>query len=161
MSRGSMVAVLLLSLTVSVALHSGEFTSTGDISAQLKVLHTFESTVYSALLLYILALAGFMLWFRAPVRRNLLVHCWGFSLYFLISSAMVYLRQLNVEEWGRLSSSWRMAAANLIMLAWIALITKDGEKPPGGQRGGLPADGRQRLLQQLENINEALERKRR
>lgn len=160
-SRGTMAAVLAVSLTVSLVLHAGDFTPRGDLSAAMKVVHLTESTVYSALLLYLLILVAFMLWFRAPVRRNLLIHCWGFSLYFLVSSAMVYVRGLGVDEWGRISSAWRMAAANLIMAAWIILITKDGERPPSGPSGDLPADGKRRLLQQLEEINLALERKQR
>lgn len=161
LTQGTLAVGLMVSLTMSIAAHSAEFTSNGDLSAVLKFIHMFESTTYIALLLFIVALAGFMLWFRMPVRRNVLVHCCAFASYFIVSSAMVYLRLLNVEEWGRISSAWRMAAIDLIMAAWIVLITKSGEDQTKGLPRLLPPESEQRLLRQLDDLNRALESKRR
>lgn len=159
LTQGTMAAGLAVSLGMSVAAHLPEFTSRGDLSIALKVLHVFESTTYVALLLFLAALAGFMFWFRMPVRRNVLVHCCAFASYFIVSGAMVYLRLLNVEEWGRISSSGRMAATDLIMAAWIVLITRSGEDQLQGLPRRLPPESEQRLLMQLERLNRALESK--
>lgn len=161
LSRSTMTMVLAASVALSAISHSGEFHSNGDISRLIKAVKLFETTTYTAMLLFLLALAAFMLWFPMPVRKNVLVHCCAFASYFVVSSAAVYLRMLNVAEWGRLSSTWRLAAADFIMLAWIVLLTQRGEQTSGAISFHISASSQERLLGQLDALNRALEAKRR
>ena len=161
LSRGTMAAVLTASLTLAFAAHYPAFTSHRDFSKWMNLVFLFETTAYSGMLVFIVALVAFMLWFPAQVKKNVLVHCCAFSAYFVVSSASVYLRQIDVAEWGRLSSSWRMLAADIIMALWILLITKRGEQEATGIALRFAPDSRERLLKQLDDLNRALESRRR
>lgn len=159
-TRGTMAVVLAGSVALSAATHLPEFTPQGDLSVALKAAHLFETVVYTALLFFLVAIAAFMLWFPMPVRKNVLVHCFGFAAYFVISSATLFIRQLDIQQWGRLTSLWRIVASDVVMAAWILLLSRRGEEESRNVSFHFTPASQERLLGQLDTLNRILESKR-
>lgn len=159
LSRGLLVAVLAASLAVSLALHAGEFNFSHEPAFWLRVLYLAETTVYSALLVFLLLLALFVLYHPAPVRKNLLAHGVGFTVYMVSSAAAVWLRNQDAEQWTRAASTLRLVFSLGGLALWAWLLRPDGEEESLTVHVPLSEQTGQRLLERLAALNSALEKK--
>lgn len=159
LSRSALLAVLLASLAVSLALHSSEFNFTNEPSFWLRVLYLTETTVYSALLVFLLLLALFVLYHPAPVRRNLLAHGVGFTVYMISSAAAVWLRNQDAAQWTRTASTLRLGFSLGGLALWAWLLSPRGEEESLEVHVPLSEQTGQRVLERLAALNSALERK--
>lgn len=159
LSRGALLAVLLASVAVSLALHSSEFTFANEPAFWLRVLYLTETTVYSALLVFLLLLALFVLYHPAPIRRNLLAHGVGFTVYMISSAAAVWLRNQDAAQWTRTASTLRLVFSLGGLVLWAWLLSPRGEEESVEVHVPLSEETGQRVLEQLAALNSALERK--
>ena len=153
--RWALTASLAASFVIgflSVYPHLG---STDPYPVLLSLSH-FQRLVYSALLLFILFISGFLIWFPVPLSRNTVVHTVLFAVYFSVSAVLVLLRFVAGPEIIRLLSTIWLAGRGLCILGWVFLLTRKGEKKSvvfGHQ--WRPHDGEQ-LIGQLQAINAVL-----
>lgn len=158
-SRITLLIALGASVIVSILLHWPEFSFSGEPFLWLRVQYLTETTVYSALLMFLLLLALFLLYHPAPIRRNLLAHGIGFSVYMLSSAAAVWLRNQDASQWTRAASTIRLGVTVAGLAAWAWLLSPRGEEETVHVHVPLSPETEQRVLARLEALNSALERK--
>ncbi len=158
-SRITLLIALGASVIVSILLHWPEFNFSGERFQWLRVQYLTETTVYSALLVFLLLLALFVLYHPAPIRRNLLAHGIGFSVYMLSSAAAVWLRNQDASQWTRAASTTRLGVTVAGLAVWAWLLSPRGEEETVQVHVPLSPETEQRVLARLEALNSALERK--
>ncbi len=159
LSRGALLGVLVLSLAASLTLHAAEFNFSNEPAFWLRVLYLTETTVYSTLLVFLLLLALFVLYHPAPIRRNVLAHGVGFTVYMVSSAAAVWLRNQDATQWTRTASTLRLGFALAGLAVWAWLLSPRGEEESVEVHVPLSEQTGQRVLEQLAALNSALERK--
>lgn len=158
-SRATLLAALCASLALSFALHWPEFSFAGEPYRLLRMVYLLETTVYSALLVFLLLLVLFVLYHPAPIRRNLLAHGVGFSVYLLSSAAAVWLRNQDAAQWTRAASTLRLGVTVAGLAAWVMLLSARGEEETVDVHVPLSRETEQQVLARLDALNSALERK--
>jgi hypothetical protein len=159
LSRATLAAGLVASVTLSLLVHSAEFTFSGEPFRFLRVIYLLETTVYSALAVFLFLLALFVLYHPAPIRKNVLAHGIGFSVYMLSSAAAVWLRNQDAAQWTRAASTMRLGITLLGLAAWAWLLSPRGEEESVEVHIPLSEETGQRVLARLDALNSALERK--
>ncbi|MBI4890606.1 MAG: hypothetical protein HY821_08265 [Acidobacteria bacterium] len=160
LSRRTMSGCLGVSLVLALAAHLREFLVMSPKAKFLQGLNLFESTVFTALLFFLVILAAFMLYYPTPIRKNVLLHSWAFSAYFAGTAVALYLSNTNFEAWNRIASVTRMSSATLSLMAWCLLLRKSWESESSAISVNHSKVSQERLLQQLESLNMKLERNR-
>lgn len=148
-------------LVASVAAHLREFDFTHEAFEAVRALHLVETTVYTALLLFLLILGAFVLWYPVPLKKNLILYSFGYSVYFMAMALGVYLRNLNPTEWTRLASTGRILVADCCLLVWLALVRRAWEDSGDGGDSAVHSLNQERILAQLDALNDALQARRR
>lgn len=127
-------------------------------SAEAALLFNFmllERMVTTSLLVLLLCLIGFASHFPVPVSRNLRVHASIFAVYFTVRTAILFLRMLfGLDVIGVVNACLQLLGI-ACLISWTALLTPAGEALPARRR---PTESEERLLAQLEAINESLMR---
>lgn len=159
LGRATMLVTICASAAVSLAMHWPEFSFAGEPYHWLRALYLLETTVYSALLLFLLLLALFVLYHPAPIRRNLLAHGIGFSVYLLSSAAAVWLRNQDAAQWTRAASTLRLGVTVAGLAAWVLLLSARGEEETVSVHVPLSSETEQQVLARLSALNSALEGK--
>jgi hypothetical protein len=159
LGRATLLATLCVSTSVSLMVHWAEFNFAGEAYRWLRALYLLETTVYSALLVFLLLLALFVLYHPAPIRKNLLAHGIGFSVYLLSSAAAVWLRNQDATHWTRVASTLRLGVAIAGLAAWALLIDPRGEEETVDVHVPLSEETERQVLARLDALNSALERK--
>ncbi|MBI5280625.1 MAG: hypothetical protein HY858_03005 [Candidatus Solibacter usitatus] len=156
LGRRSLWTALVCSLAVSVTTHLSEFDLTHEPIQILRIFQMLETTLCSALLVFLAVVAAFLTWYPAPVRRNLLVYAFGFSLFFATLSAGIFLRNLDPVRYTKLADLMRLSGSTCCLVGWLVLFRKRWEVVP---KEGMALHGAcaSRLLAQLEALNKALE----
>lgn len=155
----ALLAGLAGSTLASLLLHSSEFTFSNEPAFWLRVMYLTETTVYTALLVFLLLLALFVLYHPAPIRRNLLAHGIGFSIYMISSAAAVWLRNQDAAQWTRVASTMRLVLSLAGLAAWVWMLSPKGEEETVSVHVPLSPETEQRVLARLHALNSALERK--
>jgi hypothetical protein len=87
---------------------------------------TFERTMDSSLVVFLVVLSLFLAWFPVRVRRNAAIYIGGFASYFLARWAMAWA----TTTWPGFRSPLNVAQLSfslVCLLAWIALMRREGE----------------------------------
>ncbi len=159
LSRMTLLVALGASTAVSLLIHWPEFSFSGESYRYLRMVYLLETTVYSALLVFLLLLALFVLYHPAPLKRNLLAHGIGYGAYMLSSAAAVWLRNQDATQWTRAASTLRLGVAMAGLAAWAWLLSPQGEEETVDVHVPLSPATERRVLERLEALNSALERK--
>lgn len=155
--RKGLVAALGLSLALSVAtLYVDLSQSPGDFPVLL-VCNLARRAIWSTLSLYLLLLAGFLLWFPVPINRNLLLHTVLLTLYSLADTALLFVRNLLGPSVIPQVSTALLAASAVCSCAWLSL-TRAGEHRPGSARLHWRPEAERHMLEQLSALNATLAR---
>jgi hypothetical protein len=118
-------------------------------------LFSYERTVMSSLVVFVLLVGVFLLYYPVPLGRNVLAYLAGYSLYFLTKAALAFINNIGYIR-NRLLGSIDMGVALICLALWLALLSRKGEdkRVVVGHQWN-PAD-EQRLRAQLEAINTSL-----
>ena len=100
----------------------------GETYPILAFLSVFERAVTFSLTLLMLLITGFLLWTPISIRRNIVVHASIYSVYFLLSAAVIFLRNIKGETLAEAVSIARMSLFAVCSLLWILLLSKRGEE---------------------------------
>jgi hypothetical protein len=125
-------------------------------STEAALLFTFmllERMVTTSLLVLLLCLIAFASHFPVPVCRNIRVHATIFAIYFSVRTAMFLLRLVFGLDVIPAINVGLQSLGVTCLIAWAVLLTPAGEMVPARR---VPSASEERLLTQLEAINESL-----
>jgi hypothetical protein len=157
LGRRTMLAVLGVSVCVSVFSQRDQFDYSLEPYRIIRSFLLLETTLCGALLVFLFALAAFLVWYPTPLRRNLLVYAFGFCFFFALLSASVFIRNANPVNNAKVANLVRMSGGTICLAGWLALFRRNGELTPGARSRPVDAAAQSRLLAQLEAMNRALE----
>lgn len=143
----SLVVAFLFSIaTVGGDLHHGA-TTVQMYSAAIRAITT-------ALCLYLLLIAGFLVWMPVPLAPNSIRHSFLLFFYFIAATAVHY--QVNIGNLPLIIVANLMISIITVaaLLSWAFLLHSSGEITPSSP--GLPRSGVSTLLNRLESINKSL-----
>lgn len=112
----------------------------------------------STLMLFLFLMLGYLAWYPAPLKRNLIVHAVLNTLYCFAISVGVFYRNIVGPEIARVLSVALGAATLLILLGWSALLSRSGEERMSSAGRLWSRKDHHRVLAQLAAINQALVR---
>ena len=117
-----------------------------------------ERGLMSSLVVFLLLIAGFLVWFPVSLSRNAVLHAMVYAVYFLSATMALFVENLQGEGFKATVSTFLIGVTDVCLLVWIAFLNRQGEESLLVLRHYLPAQDEGRLLQQLESINAALNR---
>ena len=112
--------------------------------------------VRTSLAVFLLLLLAFIHWFPVPMCRNLLLHCFVYSAYYLSGSMALLVRTLFGADLNYLVSTILTGVGLAAQLTWIIFLSRQGETVPARVPLRRGAEVERRLLEQLDSINTAL-----
>jgi len=118
-----------------------------------------ERTVLSILVVFILLIAGFLVYYPVPLGRNVIVYLVGYAVFFLTGTTMELGNNIG-HLWNRALGSVEMGVFLACLVFWLFALSPRGERQRlvvGHQWN--PSDD-QRVLRQVEAMNAALLRSR-
>ena len=117
-----------------------------------------ERVIATVCILVLLGILGFVLWFPVQMPRNLAVFCLGYVIYFGSETALLLMRSIwPHDSINGLVSDAINFVQSACLLAWILLITREGEAAPvrlGNRWRGVQVQ--ERMIGQLEAMNAML-----
>jgi hypothetical protein len=118
-------------------------------------LNSFERTIMSSLVLFVLLVTAFLVYYPVPLGRNVIAYLVGYSVYFLTKAAITLIVNFG-HHWVRPLNSVAMAVAALCFTFWIIALGPAGEdKRLVVAHPWKPAE-REKLRAQLDAINASL-----
>jgi hypothetical protein len=129
----------------------------------LRAFLLFEQTMDATIAIFLIIISAFMAWFPVRMKRNVILYAGGFVVWFLSRSAAVHV----VNQWsGNKTVSLAVNSADMFiimgcLLVWLLGLRREGENRTavvGHLWNRAEAD---RLTEQLDAINDSLERLRR
>jgi hypothetical protein len=112
-----------------------------------------ERLVMTSLLVLLLSLIAFAAYFPIPIAPNIRVHASVFAVYFSVRTAIFFIRLLFGVEVVDTINLGLLTLGTACLYAWTILLNPAGEMLPA-RPAPSPAD--ERLLAQLEAINQSL-----
>jgi predicted small integral membrane protein len=100
-----------------------------------------------------LLITGFLLWTPISIRRNIVVHASLYSVYFLISAAVIFLRNIKGEALAEAVGFARLSLNAVCLLLWILLLNKRGEEIVMVVRSRWRPADEIRLARQMDAVN--------
>lgn len=158
-SRRVMLGVLAASAIAAILVHLGELEFAGEQFRVIRAVLLIESAVYLMLLIFLSAIAAFLIWYPAIVRKNLLLYSFSFSLYMAAQCAAIFLRNSDPTGLTRIASMTKLALEDLSLLAIAVVFRASWEIEERPSVTNLTNAHKQRLLSQLNQLNAALEQK--
>jgi hypothetical protein len=119
-------------------------------------LFSYERTVMSILVVFILLITGFLAYYPVPLARNVVFYLAGYAVYFL-TDTIVALAQNMGYFWNRMLGSVDMAVFVGCLILWVATLNRQGESR---QVAALALGNPGVVLSQLEALNAVLSRSR-
>jgi hypothetical protein len=153
MSRWFMLGALLVSVVVSALTLPAELSRPAEKFPILVYFSVFERAVTFSLVLLLLLITGFLLWTPISIRRNIVVHASLYSVFFLISAAMLFLRNIVGYEMLNTVSIASLSLNSVCLLLWIFLLNKRGEEVMMVVRSRWQPADEQRLARQMDAVN--------
>jgi hypothetical protein len=156
LSRRVVKSALLASAIIAVAIFMPRVHLDTDPFPKLQLAIVLEKTVAVSLLMFLAVLSGFMVWYSMPLNKNLIVYALGYSIFFLATSAAMFLRDFAGNAITRIISTVLLAINAGCVLTWLVMIRKSGETEQ--DRVGLlwHRGAETQLLGKLDALNSAL-----
>jgi len=124
----------------------------------LKISLITERSISTAASLVLVLTLAFLLWFPVQMPRNLAVFSVGFIVYFSAETGLLLGGSLtNARTFGMISDLFAVALI-LCYGYWILLIKPSGESVPTTLGHGWNSSEQERLMRELEAMNNVLAR---
>lgn len=115
-----------------------------------------ERLILSGLLVFLLVLTSFLAYFPVPLNRNLVIHARIFTIFFFVKAIVLVFRN---QIAGEMVYTINLAVQGLAigcLVAWTALLSRAGEDVPTASSHWRNTESEQRVLAQLDAINQTL-----
>jgi len=153
LSRRSLVTVLVCCFAVAIVSAARDMNTQWQKLPVLLAGYLSSRIVYSAFFLYLVVLIGFLLWFRIPLRRNVIVNAVAFTFYFFALSVTALFLDVAGAPVLRAVNTLMLALLDFCLLAWVLAVASQGEELRS-QLGRRPDPAhQQQLLASLEGLN--------
>ena len=110
--------------------------------------------ITTALCLYLVLIAAFLVWMPVPLAPNSIRHSFLFFFYFTAATAVHYEVNIGNLTMIKMANLLISVITLVALLSWAWLLKPAGEVPPAGPAG--PRGGVSPLLNRLESINKTL-----
>ena len=154
--RTGIFGAMVLSLVVSALMSSA---GAQHPEIRYRLLHSFfllSRFVTASLLLFLLAITAFLVWFPIALKRNTVLHCCLFAVFFLSKTVVfVVITIFGVTSIMPVDSALFIAVA-LCTGTWLIWLNQKGEEVPVTIGHSWNRDDETRVLAQLDAINTAL-----
>ncbi|MBV9762019.1 MAG: hypothetical protein JO340_15760 [Acidobacteriaceae bacterium] len=156
--NGAFVGALLVALLTAEPEYAASKLagSTDAVMRALGAAFVMERVIFMAALLVLLAVLAFILWFPVQMPRNLAVFSIGFTVFFLVTAALLLARTYLPGGSLSLFSDIATSVLAACYVYWLLFLNRAGETRPVrmGHSWGPAEQGR--LVGQLEAMNTAL-----
>jgi hypothetical protein len=144
---------LIASLAISLVLVFAEHVAPGPVAVFL----IFERALNMSLLVFIGLIAGFLLYYPVPLRRNVIVFTIGYSAFFLCKAAVFFiLTTLMAEAWRPVLNNIPLFVSIGCMAYWVVFLTRAGETEIKTARPQLTPERQRQAMDHVKAINEIL-----
>jgi hypothetical protein len=163
LSRRTLAWLIVMCAAGALAVVSFGFDYSKEPFPLLRTVLLFEQGMAATLCLVLLLAASFVLWFPVPFGRNVHLYCAAFSLSLLVNAVAVGVRTWGGSEWTQFTSLTMMFVDTLCFGVFAWRFRREHEAGPLLAAIPRGAEAERRLLNQLAELNQALEtgRKRR
>jgi len=149
---GSLVFSVFLSLMTVAPTWGRSRESASKLSRYLMV----ERGIDFALVLLVLVLLAFLTLFPIQLSKNVIIHCVLYSIFFISNTIGILIANLTGYQLNSTVSDSLMGVADLCLIGWLILMSREGEEKIMAFRPPIPAVDESRLIEQLANINATL-----
>ena len=149
---------LLIALAVATIVSLGTLAFESQ-QAEFNIVPTYfliERLILSSLLVLLLFFTAFLAYFPVPVNRNTLVHTRIFAVYFLVRTGILIFRNMVTGEPVYVLNFVVQILAIASLVAWALLLSRAGEQVPAVTSLRRAPDMEEKLVAQLEAINQTL-----
>jgi hypothetical protein len=135
----------------------------GESYPYLRLYLLFERTVTGTAAIFLILISLFMAWFPVRLRRNVILYIWGFVVWSLTRAAAVHLTTLFPKHLVaiRVISALQISIGLACLLFWLLGFKREGEVRTAVVGHLWNRAEAERLTDQLDAINNSLERLRR
>jgi hypothetical protein len=156
LGRRTIYASLAASVLISLILLMPTWRHSNQAMLSIPRFLMVERGVDSALVILLLLLLAFLALLPIPLNRNVVIHSVLYSTFFMASSLGIFIANMTNPQTSILISTCLMGVAFLCLVAWIGLLSPEGETKVAVMPKPLPAAYEQRLVEQLSSINATL-----
>lgn len=155
--------ILAASAVIPLAMMFSDRTGPGYKYPLLRKFYLSEQTVDSTMAIFLILISIFLTWFPVRLRRNVIVYITGFTVWSLTHSAAVHLA--NQFQSSKSAIAWlNLIQTSLLLgclLYWLLGFRREGEGRTAVVGHLWNRAEAERLTEQLNAINDSLERMRR
>jgi hypothetical protein len=153
LSRRTLLLVLGLAFAISFFMASRYMSHSWDVFPVIRRAGMSSRAVVGTFLLCLVALIGFMLWFRMVVSRNVVIYVVAFSLLFVCFTFGSFLSASNGPKGTPISSFLMILSSDLVLTTWFLALRRSGEAVRS-RLGPSPSPLlEQELLSTLDSLN--------
>src|SRR5437667_4857366 len=145
------ISVVLSALTIFTTMAAGR-----AIFPFFYFYSLMERGVATSLAIFLFLLLLMVPWFAVPLSRNLLTHCYVYSIYFFANNIVFLYRHLGGADAAYFSSVAKLCVGLICLWCWFFLLSEAGAKRVASLHLGRSPLQEQRLLGQLESLNATL-----
>jgi hypothetical protein len=154
LGRWTLYGALLFSVAVSILTL---IPSWGNESSRLMFWSTtVERGVVFSLVIFLLLILLFLSRYLVSLSRNIIVHCIVYTIFFLGISMTILIRNVVGYDVAREVNNVVMVISAACYLVWIFFLTRAGESSIVKLRHTWTRADEQRLIDQLNSINDTL-----
>lgn len=117
--------------------------------------YIFERTIDASLVVFLVLITGFLVYYPIPLSRNTLSYSIGYAVYFISKSLALFLRNTG-HRWDMALSVTMLGVSTGCLLFWALSLNAKGEDKTGTSGHKWNPSEDQRVLRQLEAINQSL-----
>ena len=123
----------------------------------------FEQTMDGTMAIFLILISIFMAWFPIQLRRNVIVYIGGFIVWSLSRSAAIHIvnQRIDNQQVRTIGSIAQMCVGLGCLLFWLGSFRREGENQTAVVGHLWNRAEAERLTEQLDAINNSLERLRR
>lgn len=149
----SMAVAILIAIVTSGVDNPSEWSQVSTI----RLYSSVQRALTTALSLFMILIAGFLIWMPVPLPANTLRHGFLFFFYFLTATSVYfYLNTIGTAAAVPLANLVLIASTILALTGWLVLLKANGEEPPA--QGSGPKAPASQILGKLEELNRNLSR---
>jgi hypothetical protein len=159
LSRWTLSAALVLSVGVSALTVQVDLSRPAGRYKALVYYSVVERGLVLSLVLFLLLITLFLVWYPVSIRRNVVLHAGVYSLYFLSSTAALFVRNVGGYQLTRAVSTVLVCVDCICFALWISWLSRRGEERLMVVRRRWRAEDEERLIRQLDALNDMLLRR--
>jgi hypothetical protein len=155
LGRWAVLGGLVISLVIASFTLRVDLSGPGTPDPVLTYTFVVQRGVFSGLVVFLLLATNFLVWVPVPVSRNSIVHTLVYTVYYLLLSLSIFVRNVQGSRAANLGNLAMGLTTLACLAAWSKLLTRAGERKTASLRQWSP-EQQARLIEQLAQINATL-----